>query len=325
MRQAAFRVPAGRSRQAPRTNSAPRHSQRARRSARRGARIALLPAQTRARARCRDAARAIGIWRRCSRQERTCRAAALRAPDRGDPRADSTAVGTFVDRAAPADERGASPAVAGFAISCDATRARCAFDAPPGQCGRDPDRPPSALDDSLQREHPWAWSLLSPARAAAFGGLRLRGAVRANKNVNAGLMTKMGGVTVLSVQIRVAVGLFLFLSASALLAAQDVGSVTVRAVRKISVTTVGRTASGIPLVDVSLSYGVSLQGIDLASQAGATELKRRITATARLVCKELGRQHPDSRPNDRNCAKEAADDAMITANQLIAAAKKPGK
>ena len=123
--------------------------------------------------------------------------------------------------------------------------------------------------------------------------------------------------------VRGAIGLLAVTSVSTLVMAQDMGEVTVQASRVVT-KTVGRTASGIPIVDVSLSYGVSTQGLDISSHAGYLELQQRVTDAAQAACKELARQYPDSTPKDNYCAKAAAAKAMVQVNALAASApKKP--
>jgi len=87
----------------------------------------------------------------------------------------------------------------------------------------------------------------------------------------------------------------------------------------------GRTTSGIPIVDVSLSYTVSAAGLDLASHEGAQELEKRVQAAAVDACKELASRYPLETPsawNDTECAKAATNKAMVKVRQLEAAAAK---
>jgi len=123
------------------------------------------------------------------------------------------------------------------------------------------------------------------------------------------------------IMIRVAIGL-LAVTSGAIVIAQDMGEVTVQATR-VSKQRVGTTASGIPIVDSSLSYGVSVKDLDLSSNAGAMALQKRVTDAARAACKELGRQFPDSTPgDDADCEKAATAKAMVKVNELLAAAAK---
>jgi UrcA family protein len=121
--------------------------------------------------------------------------------------------------------------------------------------------------------------------------------------------------------IRGAIGLLAVTSVSTLVVADDMGEVTVQASRVVS-KTVGNTASGVPIQDVSLSYGVSAKDLDLSSHAGFMAMQKRVNDAAMAACKELDRQYPDSTPKDTECAKTAAAKAMVKVNELAAAAAK---
>jgi len=86
----------------------------------------------------------------------------------------------------------------------------------------------------------------------------------------------------------------------------------------------GGAPGGARLLDMSLSYGVSFKGLDLASHAGAAELEKRVKDAARDACKEISHQRPlaEFTTDERTCAKAAADKAMVRVNELIAAAEK---
>src|SRR5579862_2096694 len=120
--------------------------------------------------------------------------------------------------------------------------------------------------------------------------------------------------------VKVSIGLLAAVSVAGIAIAQDTGEVTVQASRVVK-KTIGTTASGIPIQDVSLSYGVSTAGLDLSSASGADELKKRVVEAAKAACKELGRQYPSSTPEDAACTKAATDKAMTKVNDLIASAK----
>ena len=105
-------------------------------------------------------------------------------------------------------------------------------------------------------------------------------------------------------------------------AAQNVDEVTVQGTRVMTTEAAGRTTTGIPLVDVSLSYGVSVADLDLASQYGPIALEKRVRDAAMAACKEIGRQYPLSTPSDEACAKAAADKAMVKVHELVAEARK---
>jgi UrcA family protein len=124
---------------------------------------------------------------------------------------------------------------------------------------------------------------------------------------------------------RIAIALLGITALSTVWAAEDLGSVTVQASRMMQ-KSAGKTASGIPIEDVSLAYAVSAKDLDLASHAGALELQKRVSDAALKACTEIGRQYPDSLPNTKDCARASTDKAMVKANELIAAAaKKPLK
>lgn len=117
----------------------------------------------------------------------------------------------------------------------------------------------------------------------------------------------------------------LIAAASALAAdiavAQNIEEITVQGTRNLKTQVVDRTHN-IPIVDVSLGYGVSTAGLDLASAAGVAELDKRVRGAALAACKEIGRQYPDSTPSDEVCAKTAADKAMVKVREASAAASK---
>ena len=124
---------------------------------------------------------------------------------------------------------------------------------------------------------------------------------------------------------RVAVGAVASVLVSGIAMAQNTEKVKVQTKRVLITKAIGRTSNGVPIIDVSVSYGVNVAGLDLASNAGAAELSRRISDAAQAACKELSRQYPDATPDDAECAKRAADKAMIKLHKLVAAAQAPGK
>ena len=108
--------------------------------------------------------------------------------------------------------------------------------------------------------------------------------------------------------------------------AQGVPEVKVQATRVISsaitAKTVGKTSSGIPIKDITLSYGVSSEGLDLSTNTGAKAFEQRIKDAAEQACKDIGQQYPDATPSDAACAKAAAEPALARAHELVAAAEK---
>ncbi|HVN43891.1 MAG TPA: UrcA family protein [Steroidobacteraceae bacterium] len=116
---------------------------------------------------------------------------------------------------------------------------------------------------------------------------------------------------------------------AAITASAVVGGAFAQAVPEVTVTTskiveksAGRTSTGIPIVDVSLSYGVSAAGLDLASASGAREFEKRVSDAATEACKDLGKRYPNATPTDAACAKAATDKAMVRVREMESAAAK---
>jgi len=125
-----------------------------------------------------------------------------------------------------------------------------------------------------------------------------------------------------TILVRLVVGAAVWLLVSAHASAQNAQEIKVQAKRAMNTKVVGRTSSGVPIVNVSLSYGVSVADLDLTSSSGAAEVARRVNDAAQAACKEIGRQYPDATPSERECTKSSADEAMVKVRELVAAAKK---
>ena len=95
--------------------------------------------------------------------------------------------------------------------------------------------------------------------------------------------------------------------------------ITVQGTRSLKTQIVDRTHA-VPIVDVSLGYGVSTAGLDLASPSGVAELEKRVRDAAMAACREIGRQYPISTPTDEVCAEKAADRAMVKVREAAASA-----
>jgi UrcA family protein len=104
--------------------------------------------------------------------------------------------------------------------------------------------------------------------------------------------------------------------------AQDSQEVKVEATRIVSKDATVRSPIGFPMKDLSLTYGVSLAGLNLATYSGATEAENRVNAAALAACKEIGRQYPDVTPSEDECARNAAKKAMAKVHDLVLAAEK---
>ena len=125
--------------------------------------------------------------------------------------------------------------------------------------------------------------------------------------------------------LAVVVGVLASALVSTIAVAQNAEEVTVTASRIVA-KTVGHAATGAPINDITLTYGVSYTGLDLSSSAGAEALEKRVNAAAQQACNEIGRQYPHSTPDDWECAKATSAKAMVKAHELIiAAGQKPAK
>jgi UrcA family protein len=102
---------------------------------------------------------------------------------------------------------------------------------------------------------------------------------------------------------------------------QDVEGIIVKGSRMV-VENIGRSPSGVPISEISLSYKVNYSDLDLGTTQGKAALEKRINDAARAACKEIGRLHPGAKPDDADCAKAAVDEAMIRMREAIAAAGK---
>ena len=107
-------------------------------------------------------------------------------------------------------------------------------------------------------------------------------------------------------------------------AAEQLQEVTVQAARAVE-TPAGRTSSGIPIVDASISYGVSYADLDLTLPSGVKTMQKRVSDAAMKACTQLRHLYPvtaNPAPSDAECAKSAADKAMAQVSQLASAAHK---
>jgi UrcA family protein len=103
--------------------------------------------------------------------------------------------------------------------------------------------------------------------------------------------------------------------------AQSLEEITVQGTRVLDVKSAGQNTMGVPIVDVSVSYGVSIADLNLASQYGPIALEKRVHDAAKAACEEIGRKYPSSTPSNEVCTKVAADKAMVKVRELVAAAR----
>jgi len=123
---------------------------------------------------------------------------------------------------------------------------------------------------------------------------------------------------------RVAVGALVSGLVAGIAVAQtpSMDEITVQGTRLVTTKAAGRSSSGVPIDNVSISYGVVIAGLDLASQAGFSEAERRVKDVATTACKELAKRYPDGTPSEAECAKAAAEKAMLVVNGWAARASK---
>jgi UrcA family protein len=126
------------------------------------------------------------------------------------------------------------------------------------------------------------------------------------------MKTKLIGVTVAAIASALI---------SSMVIAQNLEEITVQGTRVLDIKDAGRSNTGMPLRDVSLSYGVNIADLDLATQYGPMALEKRVKDAAKAACEELGQKYPQSTPDTEDCAKAAADKAMVKARALVATAR----
>lgn len=78
----------------------------------------------------------------------------------------------------------------------------------------------------------------------------------------------------------------------------------------------GRPGVEAPVDEVTLTHLVSYEDLDLTTQAGVQELRRRVAETARFACEQLERLYPRHAESIARCANEAID---LTDTQIDAA------
>jgi UrcA family protein len=104
--------------------------------------------------------------------------------------------------------------------------------------------------------------------------------------------------------------------------AQDVPEIQVLGTRT-TVKVKPATDSPTPLYKtLQLSYAVDAADLDLRTDSGAAALEKRVNDAALALCQEIGRQYPNSEPDDATCAKQAFKKAMVEVRALTAEARK---
>ena len=86
--------------------------------------------------------------------------------------------------------------------------------------------------------------------------------------------------------------------------------------------TVTRAPRSLPVTTINMSRGISYHGLDLTSDTDVATLEARVTQAAADVCKELDRRYSGaSVDDDKNCAKNAADNALAEVRTVVAAVR----
>ena len=136
-------------------------------------------------------------------------------------------------------------------------------------------------------------------------------------------MGKMLGITGIGLLAAALAGAAAFAQKPMDTGGNALGDIEVSATRsKATASTVGWPKA--PVQQITLSYAVSASNFDLATTAGEAGLEKLVNTTAVDVCKEIGRQYPDVKPDDGQCAKAAAAKAMVKVHELVAVASKKG-
>lgn len=100
--------------------------------------------------------------------------------------------------------------------------------------------------------------------------------------------------------------------------AQKIEVITVTAPSAVH-KVVGHSTTGVPIEEISLSYGVGIADLDLAKPSGVSELEGRIDTIAKEACTALDNLNPLN-PPDPSCVAKAIASAAEQKKQAIAAA-----
>jgi UrcA family protein len=77
--------------------------------------------------------------------------------------------------------------------------------------------------------------------------------------------------------------------------------------------------------DVTLTGHVSYADLDLAKTADAAALEQRVRDKALAICEQIGKDYPAATPSRAECAKLAADRAMVQVRKAIGVAAKAAR
>jgi len=124
--------------------------------------------------------------------------------------------------------------------------------------------------------------------------------------------------------VAMGVGMALSVASAGIGATPDLQEIVVTARGVLVETPSGKSASGVPIVDMSVSYGVSYVGLDLSSAAGSAEIERRVNEAAKDACHEIGAKRPAQQftTTELQCTKASVEKAMVRVRELVAEAAK---
>jgi hypothetical protein len=104
-------------------------------------------------------------------------------------------------------------------------------------------------------------------------------------------------------------------ASTAALGGPDIEQITVTAPRTVERAVVGRSSSGMPMEEISLSRSVSLVGFDLKKAVDVARVEQLIDEAAEDNCKQLDSLYPLV-TSDPRCVKLAADEAKHKLSEL---------
>ena len=105
--------------------------------------------------------------------------------------------------------------------------------------------------------------------------------------------------------------------------AQPQSEVTVAAAHVERTSQAGPMGKSLPAM--AINYKVSYADLNLASHSGAVELENRIREYAGKACEQLAKLYPETTEGNPPCVEGAVKNAMVQANQAIAAAEAVAK
>lgn len=93
----------------------------------------------------------------------------------------------------------------------------------------------------------------------------------------------------------------------------------------VTKSTLGRSSLGAPVEQVTVTHRVSYSDLDLTTQTGAAELRKRVQDTARLACQQLDDLYPTEARNEQECTRTATAQASSQVQSAISAARRVAK